>query len=172
MLISRGELGKRDLPTFSTPGQSDSTWDPCGRSRHTDVTEDDVHQWLAVGTLRTATIIGVSLSEARSADPRGNIDGYRNRIVRRRQDMKFALKQIDGLLYRLVPMVSYVDCTRHDPHVIVTEQRIADLQGITPDWVIEVRAWRVKYPHGNTLATQVVEECAGFSDNAFDFVGR
>jgi len=38
----------------------------------------------------------------------------------------------DGALSCIVPMVSHVDHTEHDVHVIVTEQGLADLRGLTP----------------------------------------
>jgi succinyl-CoA:acetate CoA-transferase len=38
----------------------------------------------------------------------------------------------DGLISCIVPMVSHVDHTEHDVHVIVTEQGLADLRGLPP----------------------------------------
>jgi succinyl-CoA:acetate CoA-transferase len=38
----------------------------------------------------------------------------------------------DGAISCLVPMVSHVDHTEHDVHVIVTEQGLADLRGLSP----------------------------------------
>lgn len=38
----------------------------------------------------------------------------------------------DGAVSRIVPMVSHVDHTEHDVHVIVTEQGLADLRGLAP----------------------------------------
>jgi succinyl-CoA:acetate CoA-transferase len=38
----------------------------------------------------------------------------------------------DGAISCLVPMVSHVDHTEHDVHVIVTEQGLADLRGLAP----------------------------------------
>jgi len=38
----------------------------------------------------------------------------------------------DGAISCIVPMVSHVDHTEHDVHVIVTEQGIADLRGLPP----------------------------------------
>jgi succinyl-CoA:acetate CoA-transferase len=38
----------------------------------------------------------------------------------------------DGTISCLVPMVSHVDHTEHDVHVIVTEQGLADLRGLPP----------------------------------------
>ena len=38
----------------------------------------------------------------------------------------------DGTISCLVPMVSHVDHTEHDVHVIVTEQGVADLRGLPP----------------------------------------
>ena len=37
-----------------------------------------------------------------------------------------------GAISRIVPMVSHVDHTEHDVHVIVTEQGLADLRGLAP----------------------------------------
>jgi succinyl-CoA:acetate CoA-transferase len=38
----------------------------------------------------------------------------------------------NGTISRIVPMVSHVDHTEHDVHVIVTEQGVADLRGLAP----------------------------------------
>ena len=38
----------------------------------------------------------------------------------------------DGTLSCIVPMVSHVDHTEHDVHVVVTEQGLADLRGLSP----------------------------------------
>jgi len=37
-----------------------------------------------------------------------------------------------GALSCIVPMVSHVDHTEHDVHVLVTEQGLADLRGLSP----------------------------------------
>jgi len=37
-----------------------------------------------------------------------------------------------GAISTIVPMVSHVDHTEHDTHVIVTEQGLADLRGLSP----------------------------------------
>ncbi|MFL6096972.1 MAG: acetyl-CoA hydrolase/transferase C-terminal domain-containing protein, partial [Blastococcus sp.] len=37
-----------------------------------------------------------------------------------------------GAISSIVPMVSHVDHTEHDVHVIVTEQGLADLRGLAP----------------------------------------
>ena len=37
-----------------------------------------------------------------------------------------------GAISSLVPMVSHVDHTEHDVHVIITEQGVADLRGLAP----------------------------------------
>jgi len=37
-----------------------------------------------------------------------------------------------GAVSAIVPMVSHVDHTEHDVHVIVTEQGLADLRGLSP----------------------------------------
>ncbi len=38
----------------------------------------------------------------------------------------------DGAISSIVPMVSHVDHTEHDVHVIITEQGVADLRGLAP----------------------------------------
>ncbi|WP_297503324.1 acetyl-CoA hydrolase/transferase family protein [Pseudonocardia sp.] len=38
----------------------------------------------------------------------------------------------DGAISSIVPMVSHVDHTEHDVHVVVTEQGLADLRGLAP----------------------------------------
>lgn len=37
-----------------------------------------------------------------------------------------------GLISSIVPMVSHVDHTEHDVHIIITEQGVADLRGLAP----------------------------------------
>ena len=49
-----------------------------------------------------------------------------------------------GAISTIVPMVSHVDHTEHDVHVIVTEQGLADLRGLSP----------------TDRATRVIERCA------------
>lgn len=49
-----------------------------------------------------------------------------------------------GLISTLVPMVSHTDHTEHDVHVIVTEQGLADLRGLSP----------------KQRAHQIIEHCA------------
>lgn len=50
----------------------------------------------------------------------------------------------DGAISRIVPMVSHVDHTEHDVHVVVTEHGLADLRGLAP----------------RKRARQVIEHCA------------
>ncbi len=38
----------------------------------------------------------------------------------------------NGAISSIVPMVSHVDHTEHDVHVIITEQGVADLRGLAP----------------------------------------
>ena len=45
----------------------------------------------------------------------------------------------DGAISAIVPMVSHVDHTEHDVDVIVTEQGLADLRGLSP----KLRAQRI-----------------------------
>src|ERR1700687_3482214 len=49
-----------------------------------------------------------------------------------------------GAISCIVPMVSHVDHTEHDVHVIVTEQGLADLRGLSP----------------RQRARQIIENCA------------
>ena len=55
-------------------------------------------------------------------------------------------------------MVSHVDHTEHDVHVIVTEQGLADLRGLSP----------------RRRAERVIEQCAHpmFREALRDYVGR
>ena len=50
----------------------------------------------------------------------------------------------DGAISCIVPMASHVDHTEHDVHVIVTEQGLADLRGLSP----------------KQRARQIIERCA------------
>jgi succinyl-CoA:acetate CoA-transferase len=64
----------------------------------------------------------------------------------------------DGAISRIVPMVSHVDHTEHDVHVVVTEQGIADLRGLSP----------------KKRARQVIEHCAhpDYRDALSDYFER
>ncbi|HEV7876417.1 MAG TPA: acetyl-CoA hydrolase/transferase family protein [Nocardioides sp.] len=63
-----------------------------------------------------------------------------------------------GSISSIVPMVSHVDHTEHDVHVLVTEQGIADLRGLSPTRRAEV----------------VIANCAHprFRDQLTDYVAR
>jgi succinyl-CoA:acetate CoA-transferase len=63
-----------------------------------------------------------------------------------------------GAVSRIVPMVSHVDHTEHDVHVLVTEQGLADLRGLAP----------------RSRARQVIDHCAhpDFRDALEDYFER
>ena len=63
-----------------------------------------------------------------------------------------------GAISTIVPMVSHVDHTEHDVHVLVTEQGLADLRGLSP----------------RRRAERVVERCAhpSFRDALSDYLER
>ncbi|WP_073391975.1 acetyl-CoA hydrolase/transferase family protein [Jatrophihabitans endophyticus] len=63
-----------------------------------------------------------------------------------------------GAISTIVPMVSHVDHTEHDVHVIVTEQGLADLRGLAP----------------RRRAARVIERCAhpDYRDALQDYVDR
>ncbi|MGN0064314.1 MAG: acetyl-CoA hydrolase/transferase C-terminal domain-containing protein, partial [Nocardioides sp.] len=63
-----------------------------------------------------------------------------------------------GAISSIVPMVSHVDHTEHDVHVIVTEQGLADLRGLSP----------------RKRAAVVIDNCAhpDFRDALHDYVAR
>ena len=64
----------------------------------------------------------------------------------------------NGAISSIVPMVSHVDHTEHDVQVIVTEQGLADLRGLSP----------------KARARRVIANCAhpDFRDRLTDYVGR
>lgn len=64
----------------------------------------------------------------------------------------------NGAISAIVPMVSHVDHTEHDVHVLVTEQGLADLRGLSP----------------RARATRIIEHCAhpDFRDRLTDYVER
>jgi succinyl-CoA:acetate CoA-transferase len=64
----------------------------------------------------------------------------------------------DGAISAIVPMVSHVDHTEHDVHVLITEQGLADLRGLSP----------------SDRADRVIERCAhpDFRDRLRDYVAR
>jgi succinyl-CoA:acetate CoA-transferase len=63
-----------------------------------------------------------------------------------------------GAVSAIVPMVSHVDHTEHDVHVLVTEQGLADLRGSSP----------------RARATKIIENCAhpDYRDRLTDYVER
>lgn len=63
-----------------------------------------------------------------------------------------------GAISAIVPMTSHVDHTEHDVHVLVTEQGLADLRGLSP----------------RARATRVIERCAhpDYRDRLLDYVER
>ncbi|MCW2494547.1 acetyl-CoA hydrolase/transferase family protein [Jatrophihabitans sp.] len=63
-----------------------------------------------------------------------------------------------GAISSIVPMVSHVDHTEHDVHVLVTEQGLADLRGLAP----------------RRRAAKVIEHCAhpSFRDELQDYFDR
>ena len=64
----------------------------------------------------------------------------------------------DGAISRIVPMVSHVDHTEHDVQVIITEQGVADLRGLSP----------------RRRAQLIIERCAhpDFRDQLQDYFDR
>lgn len=63
-----------------------------------------------------------------------------------------------GAISSVVPMVSHVDHTEHDVHVLVTERGLADLRGLSP----------------TDRAARVIAECAhpAYADRLADYVER
>jgi succinyl-CoA:acetate CoA-transferase len=63
-----------------------------------------------------------------------------------------------GAISAIVPMASHVDHTEHDVHVLVTEQGLADLRGLSP----------------RARATRIIERCAhpGYRGALADYVER
>jgi succinyl-CoA:acetate CoA-transferase len=63
-----------------------------------------------------------------------------------------------GAISCIVPMVSHVDHTEHDVHVVVTEQGVADLRGLAP----------------RRRAQQIIDRCAhpDYRDALRDYVDR
>jgi succinyl-CoA:acetate CoA-transferase len=63
-----------------------------------------------------------------------------------------------GAISSIVPMASHVDHTEHDVHILVTEQGLADLRGLSP----------------RARATRVIERCAhpDYRDRLTDYVER
>lgn len=63
-----------------------------------------------------------------------------------------------GAISSIVPMVSHVDHTEHDVHVLVTEQGLADLRGLSP----------------TDRATRVIDHCAhpDYRERLHDYVAR
>jgi succinyl-CoA:acetate CoA-transferase len=63
-----------------------------------------------------------------------------------------------GSISSIVPMASHVDHTEHDVHVLVTEQGLADLRGLSP----------------RNRATRIIERCAHpeYRDALTDYVER
>ncbi|MBC7633492.1 acetyl-CoA hydrolase/transferase family protein [Aeromicrobium sp.] len=64
----------------------------------------------------------------------------------------------NGAISSIVPMVSHVDHTEHDVHIIITEQGLADLRGLSP----------------TDRAERVIAHCAhpSYRDELTDYVAR
>jgi succinyl-CoA:acetate CoA-transferase len=62
-----------------------------------------------------------------------------------------------GAISAIVPMVSHVDHTEHDVHVIVTEHGLADLRGLAPRRRAQVVIDRCAAPEYRPLLTDYVE---------------
>jgi succinyl-CoA:acetate CoA-transferase len=64
----------------------------------------------------------------------------------------------NGSISCIVPMVSHVDHTEHDVHVIITEQGVADLRGLPP----------------RLRARRIIENCAhpDYREALLDYFGR
>lgn len=64
----------------------------------------------------------------------------------------------DGAVSRIVPMVPHVDHTEHDLNIVITEQGIADLRGLSP----------------NERAETLIENCAhpAFTDDLWEYFER
>jgi len=62
-----------------------------------------------------------------------------------------------GTISTIVPMVSHVDHTEHDTHVIVTEQGLADLRGLSPKQRARLIIERCAHPDFKPLLTDYFE---------------
>jgi succinyl-CoA:acetate CoA-transferase len=63
----------------------------------------------------------------------------------------------DGRISSIVPMVSHVDHTEHDVQVLVTEQGLADLRGLSPTRRAEVVIANCAHPRFRARLTDYVE---------------
>ncbi len=68
-----------------------------------------------------------------------------------------------GKISSIVPMVSHVDHTEHDVMVIVTEQGVADLRGLSPRERAEVIIENCAHPDFRPVLRQYFEESCGCS---------
>jgi len=57
----------------------------------------------------------------------------------------------NGQISCIVPMVSHVDHTEHDVQVLVTEQGLADLRGLSPNQRAKVIIENCAHPHFKPL---------------------
>jgi succinyl-CoA:acetate CoA-transferase len=193
--VGRGRLGRHLLPIQSGVGNvanavlsglDDGPFRPL--TAYTEVIQDGMLALLRSETLSSASATALSLSQDSMSELRAGIDGYRERIVLRPQEISnhpevvrrlgciamngmieadlygnvnsshvmgsriqngiggsgdFARNAylsifmasstaLGGAVSRIVPMVSHVDHTEHDVHVVVTEQGLADLRGLAP----------------------------------------
>jgi succinyl-CoA:acetate CoA-transferase len=63
----------------------------------------------------------------------------------------------DGAISSIVPMVSHVDHTEHDVHVVVTEHGLADLRGLAPRRRAQVMIDRCAAPEYRPMLADYVE---------------
>ena len=109
---------------------------------YTEVIQDGVIRLLKSGKLASASATAFSLSPEVLTEMNANMGTYRDRIVLRPQEISnhpeiirrlgvIAMTQ-KGTISTIVPMVSHVDHTEHDVQVVVAEQELADLRGLSP----------------------------------------
>ena len=116
-------------------------------SVYTEVMQDAVVELIDAGKVACAS--GTALTISPSARERfyAHIDDYKGKIILRPQELSNAPGDYarnsgiaifstastakDGAISCIVPHVAHVDHTEHDTEIIVTEQGLADLRGLT-----------------------------------------
>jgi succinyl-CoA:acetate CoA-transferase len=128
---------------------------------YTEVIQDGMILLMRSGKLTSVSATAFSLSPEKLEEVNADMASYRERIVLRSQEISnhhvmgsriqngiggsgdFARNGYlsifmapstaqHGMISTIVPMVSHVDHTEHDVQVIVTEQGLADLRGLSP----------------------------------------
>ena len=111
------------------------------RAKSIEVIQDSVLDLIDSGKIKIASGTSLTFSEEGQKKFYSNLDRYKKKIILRPQEISNnpeiirrigSIAMNNGDISCVVPMASHIDHTEHDVHIIVTEQGIADLRGLSP----------------------------------------